>query len=259
MTHSSRASAITRSVTMILLLLMVPPHLFAGEKCQKATPIPAATQPRFAVPDTYPWGYSGDHNQPLGLLSNYFDYLSGKTGIPYKGVLLPYSRIVHSLQSGEIDFGVLMDDQTYNNVVKVGKVVNLDILLVTRVDSRPVSSIDDLTGKDVGFLRGWKMATAFFAKHHVHGVQVNTINQGLSMLLSGRIEAMTGTPYSIPLAARALGSDASKLRLDFTIGLGSMSLYMAKESHHAATLKAYRGAISCFEEEDQAPKVFGAL
>lgn len=213
-------------------------------------------QPLFAVPEVYPWGSVDKQGVQQGLLPGFYNYLSEQSGVAYTGVMLPYSRIVHNLQSGIIDFGVLMDDQTYSNVERVGMVVNLNVLVVTRVDAKPISSMSDLTGKKVGVLRGWETATRLFNEHKVKDVQVNNVNQGLAMLLGKRIDAMIGTTYSIPSAAKALGADANKLRFSFMLGMGSMSLYMAKGSKHAALLPVYQNAIDCIDEQ-QAQEVFG--
>ena len=240
-----------------LILLLLPGVVLAEEACDTAADADDLPTLKFAVPDVYPWGYTDDQGKLAGLFPRFLDYLQQKRGLKFNQILLPYSRLVHSLQNGSVDLAALMDDQSYDNVDYLAKLVSLDIMIITLADSPPLASLSDLAGKRVGYLRGWKNATNFYRQHDIEGVPMNTVNQGLALLLRRRIDAMTGTPYSIPLAVKSMGLDAKQLRNTFRLGIGSMSLYISKNSLPADELEKLRRGLDCVGLEAHAQEFFG--
>ncbi|WP_317929888.1 substrate-binding periplasmic protein [Halioxenophilus sp. WMMB6] len=247
-----------------LVLLLLPAVAAYGssapeqESCAQTLSFADLPQPQFAIPDVYPWGYLSADGEIAGLLPGLLNHLREKTGLTYKSVLMPYSRIVHSLQNGSIDSAVLMDDQSYHNVDAVAKLVNLEILIVTRADAPPVTSLDDLAGKRVGFLRGWESAFTFYREHNIEGVEVNTTNQGLALMIRDRLDAMTGSPFSVPLAIQSMGLDPARFRASFRRGIGSMSLYLSRTSQQEQNLQALREAMDCIHLDSYAEEYFRA-
>ncbi|MEC8426777.1 MAG: hypothetical protein VXZ35_00010, partial [Pseudomonadota bacterium] len=62
--------------------------------------------PLFATPLVRPWGYWNEEQRPAGMLYDVSVELARVTGVAYSNQMQPYTRTVHSLKSGQVDFAM---------------------------------------------------------------------------------------------------------------------------------------------------------
>lgn len=213
--------------------------------------------PRFSTSTVKPWGFIDEEGQEDGLLVRFERELYLETGIAYENYLQPYPRVLHSLASGSVDFAIIFDPHApREKTVRVGHVTTTEIIVVARAGVEPLASIDGLAKQRVGYIRGSKYGEAFDGATHFTRIPINTMKQGLSMLLNGRIDAMTSSDQSLYWAMERMGIDGSRLARVLILGGVTGGLYMSNSSRRQDLLPIYRKALQRMQAKGTMTRIF---
>lgn len=213
--------------------------------------------PRFSTSTVKPWGFINEEGLEDGLLVRFERELYLETGIAYENYLQPYPRVLHSLASGSVDFAIIFDPHAPKaKTVRVGHVTTTEIIVVAVAGVEPLVSIDGLAKQRVGYIRGSKYGEAFDSATHFTRVPINTMKQGLSMLLNGRIEAMTSSDQSLYWAMEKMGIDGSRLTRILILDGVTGGLYMSNDSRRPDLLPIYRKALQRMQAKGTMTRIF---
>lgn len=198
---------------------------------------------RFATSTVKPWGMVNE-GVPEGLLIELLQGLEAETGINATNVMLPYPRVIHALYGGEVDMAVLFDSPSaLSTAIRVGHVVDTRVLVIGRAGAAPLTDVQALQGRLVGYIRGSRYGPSFDEARHFRKLPVNTMMQGLAMLVRNRLDAMTGTDQSFFWALKEMQLAPERLSLLTVVSGATGSLYMSKISPRQALIPVYREAL----------------
>lgn len=213
--------------------------------------------PKFATSTVKPWGFKDKNGNEDGLLVDFGRELSLESKIAYQNFLQPYPRVIHSLNSGIVDFAVLFDSHASRDAaIRVGNVTRVEIIVVAVAGAEPRDDINDLEGMNIGYIRGSRYGPEFDSATHFTRIPINTMHQGLAMLLNGRIDAMASADQSLYWAMDKMGVEASKLSKVISIGETTGGLYMSKKSGRTDLLPIYQQALKRMAEKGSLARIF---
>ena len=197
----------------------------------------------FAISSIKPWGMKvNGRNQ--GILIEFLQPLERETGLSYSVSLRPYARVFQDLYSGKADMGFAFDSpELIQRAIRVGTVMKTTVNIVGRAGSAQFHSIADLKGLNVGVLRGSEYGQEFDLFKDYTKVRVNTIRQGISMLMAGRLDAMVSTAHTLQWAMRSMNVDERDLTELLVIQGPVVGLYLSRKSKRPQIEKIYREAL----------------
>ncbi len=211
---------------------------------------------RFATSSVKPWGIrsaTGDQ----GLLIAVIDELVRITNVSIVNELQPYPRVVHSVYSGFVDFAFLFDSPaTESSAIRVGHLVESKMIVVGRAGTEQLNSLDELTDRSVGFIRGSMYGSAFDEATHFKRVPVSTMEQGLAMLMRKRMDVMAGTDQALYWSMRKMNVGAQRLTKLYVLSGTSGSLYLSKKSNRADLAPVFREALLTLQENGTIDRIF---
>ncbi|GAA5315625.1 MAG: transporter substrate-binding domain-containing protein [Candidatus Pelagadaptatus aseana] len=218
----------------------------------------SSTQPvKFATTTITPWGISEPGQAPSGLLVSVMDSLQSTTGIAANNQMMPYPRVIYSLFSGAVDLAVLFDSpESRQSALRVGHIVDTRILIIALADRPAISSMKDLAGQNVGHMRGSKYGPVFDEDDVIRRIPVNSMYQGIAMLLRNRLYAMAGTDQAVYWAMEKMQVDPARLTVLLDFKGASGSLYMSKHSPHKDLLPVYAEALEQLHQNGSLSEIF---
>ncbi len=137
------------------------------------------------VIDVAPYGYTKD--KAKGLHAEYLSAVLKKAQVPFKIIVMPYPRVISSLQKGKVDLTLLYKRKDLKNVREVGESIGFKNVIISR-SSRPLNSRSDLKGKKIATVRSAKYDEEFDKASDIQKVFVNDYLQSISLVASGRAD-----------------------------------------------------------------------
>lgn len=219
---------------------------------------PISSQPTVFVTSTVkPWGFETKEGELDGLLVRFAEELTREVQVPMTNQLQPYPRVIHSVRNGAADMAVLFDSPMVKDIgLRVGQVTETEILLVVKSGTPPVSSLGDLSGWRVGYIRGSKYTREFDQADNFLRIPINTMRQGLAMLLSGRLDAMSSADQTLFYAMDSMGIASDQIQKLLVLGKASASLYMSNKSDKQWLIPNYRAALERLKSSGRLEKIF---
>jgi len=212
----------------------------------------------YSISSIKPWGMNvNGMNQ--GILIEFVQALERETGLPYRVSLRPYARVFQDLYSGEADMGFVFDSpDIIKRAIRIGTVMNTTVSIVGPAGSTPYRSMSDLKGLSVGVMRGSKYGQEFDSFKDYTKVRVNTIHQGVSMLVAGRLDAMVATSPTLEWgmsSSKVAEGDLTKL---LVIQGPVVGLYLSRKSMRPEIEKIYREALERLNDGRNLSKRYGS-
>jgi len=197
----------------------------------------------FSISSIKPWGMNiNGTNQ--GILIEFLHALERETGLPYRASLRPYARVFQDLYSGKTDMGFVFDSpDVIKRAIRIGTVMKTTVSIVGPAGSTPYRAMTDLKGLSVGVMRGSEYGQEFDSFKDYTEVRVNTIRQGVSMLLAGRLDAMVSTSHTLQWGMRTMNVDEGALTQLLVIQGPVVGLYLSRKSKRPQLEKIYREAL----------------
>jgi len=240
-------------VLCILLSILAIAHAQLAEAAEQGDRSPVV----FANSLIEPWGMTID-GSAQGLLVDVQYALGLETGLNQQLLLQPYSRVIHSIYSGEVDMAGLFDARVdLSKVIKIAAIAESSVIIVGKAGMKPISSMEALRGKVIGHMRGSKYGPAFDDASHFTKIPINTMVQGLAMLHRGRIDAMAGVDLTFFWAIKMKRFSPSDFVPLLVVSKPVVSLYISKKSPHLDLIPIYRKAMQHLHDSGVIKEVFG--
>lgn len=173
----------------------------------------AMAQTRLAVAGDYafpPYSFvQGD--KPAGIDVEILQELGRRSGVAFDIRLTPFKRVIESVREGTVDAGmaVLRSGEREGFAIFTGVLHSSSyVLFVPRGSPLSFDGLDSLRGKRIGKVRGFLISEAFDAEAAAGRILVSetaSAEQGLRMLLAGRLDALSGQSVVMRYLAREAG------------------------------------------------------
>lgn len=173
----------------------------------------AQTDPRLTVHGDYafpPYSYLQD-GQARGIDVELMQELSQRSGIAFDIQLVPFKRVIESLRLGTVDLGmaVLRNAEREAFAIYSGVLHNSTyVLFAPKGREFRFDSLESLRGKNIGRVRGFFISEAFDAEVAAGRIMVSesaAAEQGIKMLMAGRVDAISGQSVVTRYLAREMG------------------------------------------------------
>lgn len=234
---------------LLLCLCLVGAPLWAEQQ--------ASALPLVVTPLVEPWGFIGADGEPTGLLVNFQRELFHRAGLPYEQRMRPYPRVIHDISIGKGDFGVMFNSPQADAVGRsLGAVVTMRILVVSRVQSDAMQSLDDLAGLRVGYVRGSKYGPMFDNNPAFEHIPVNSAEQGLRMLMTHRLDAMASTEQSLIYASVITGIPTGHLQVALELGKARADFYVSHSNKQSQWQGALQSALAGMARDGSLRRLF---
>ena len=198
----------------------------AGFAQEAALPAGLGTKMIADVIDIAPWGLAGSNGQPKGVYTDIFKRLSERSGCLLEPRLTPIPRAVLEVSRGTASATIMLDRVDLNkNAVTIGEVAALRIEVWLPPGS-PARSLEDLSGKRVGYLRGPSYHEGFDRDSNIVKHQVTSPRQQLEMLSKGRLDGAIGVRENFIAAATQMGILPTDFSQPIVLGKRTVKLWI---------------------------------
>jgi polar amino acid transport system substrate-binding protein len=176
-----------------------------------------------------PFGFTGSDGKPTGMMFEISNRIAEEAQLNYTNEIIPYARTIFDLNIGKADFVLrFSNDELPAIAVPLVSVITMPTIILFRADSQ-FKSLNDLTNKIVGVVRGGKFAEDFDNNTAIHKVQVNDYAQMLRLLMRGRIDACIGSNVGLYYNAKQLGIKPEMLSLPMQLSFKEFVLHFSKK------------------------------
>ena len=164
------------------------------------------------VPEIPPMSFEED-GVVKGFFSDVFREVAQRAGFEVTIELYPVKRLVVYLQAGQIDGVMSMvhtpEREKYLTYFPSPLIISRTLVFVKKGGEFPFKSIEDLEGKKIGVLLGWKTESTAFERAIQEGtIQIEAVvqqEQNLKKLRAGRVDCIIGTELVTWYYANELG------------------------------------------------------
>ncbi len=211
----------------------------------------------FSTSNVKPWGYKDAQGNCAGLLSELVDKLRVQTGFKITNHIRPYPRVILEISRGDVDFAVMFNSPQAKEIgISVGRVVKANILLIGRAGAPRLQTLDELKGKTIGHIRGSKYSKEFDDLTGVEKISLESMEQGVTMLLRDRIYVMAGADQTIYYALEKLKIPVHEITSVYTISTASADLYFSRESTRTELIEPMRKAMAELQTQGILERIF---
>jgi polar amino acid transport system substrate-binding protein len=146
-----------------------------------------------------------EHEHYSGIYYDLSNMLFENANITFENIIFPYARVKHELMSGQADVTIMLKYQELEPYVDY--IAPLPALrnVVIGKKSLSISSLDDLNGKVIAYLRGAQFSEKLDEAHNISKQFVNDFEQGIEMMRLNRVDAIIGPLPAILSSAKRIG------------------------------------------------------
>ena len=186
-----------------------------------------------SVPSFAPFYFISDDEECQGVAVAALQTITAKIAEPTKMFFLPYARIIHSLEYGQLDLAlVFKNNYLANSVDYIGPVSNSKVVVLTHL-SQPINQYSELHKLNtIAVIRGAKFEDKFDNDNTLNKFPVESYNQAIKMFKLGRVDAVIGSLVGLDYEMRAQNLDVSILDKSFQLGEKEWWLHLSKNSSY---------------------------
>lgn len=232
--------------------------LFAGATSVARAELAHTT---FSIPDVWPWAYQSATGEQKGSLIEVTRRLSEISGVPIQADIRPVRRVMLEITSGNADFAFLLKNPEIDEqAVAVGKVIDINLLIIAAADTDYPLDMNSLSGKRVAFITRSYLGEAFEYESDIIKVPLSTLAQGIELLMDRRISAIIASDHNFMRTLEDQGED-SKLTFrhfryeHYIEGMPAM-LYRALRRGLTPEAEKLAGALATLEESGELMEIF---
>jgi polar amino acid transport system substrate-binding protein len=204
-----------------------------------------------------PWGIEKADGNHQGMLVKFAQEFSDELQQPITNRLRPYPRVLLDINRGNADLAVLFKSPNSEEIgISLGQVVEVSIIAVGKKQHNAISSLDQLEGERIAYVRGSKYGPAFDNHTALDKVPVKNMNQGLRMLMRDHVDVVISTDQSIFYGIDTLGIDPEKLKRVYLLATAKADLYLSKKSTHQHRVKEFRAVVKRLHEKGVLNRIF---
>jgi len=245
-------------VKVTFLLLAFAWIALAGVACLSAQQSGAGDTLRFAVIDSKPFGYVDTDGVTKGVHYELIGELAKRTGLNIERRIYPYARMWSNLENGLVDAAIGWRSSERDPYSVYVNFVFTDYLsAITMKNKQTLGRYEDLyTVGTVGVLRGLSISDKFNADTRIQKYDVNTYDQGIEMLRTGKVDAVAGNVYAfLYLASQFKLTDSLDLP-GLKLGSRDQWLQASKKSKMLRYVPQLQKAVQAMISDGYVEKIF---
>lgn len=179
--------------------------------------------------DVSPYGII-ENGRNTGIYYELFNMLFDNSNVKFENIIFPYARIKHEIKSGQADVTIMFKYQELSPYVNY--ITPLPALknVVIGKKGTSISSIDDLNGKVIAYLRGAKFSEQIDKSKNISKQFVNDFEQGIDMMRLNRVDAIIGPLSAILYSAKKIGLSKHFFGEPYTVSTKTPWLQVSKKS-----------------------------
>lgn len=133
-----------------------------------------------------------DESGPGGIYYEIANLIVKDAGLGSNNYIYPYARIISELKSGQTDLTIMIKyEELESHVVYIAPLPPLQTVVVGLKEAE-ISSIEDLKGKTLAYLRGARFSDVIDDDAEIYKQDTRDFVQGAEMLVFGRVDAIVG-------------------------------------------------------------------
>lgn len=176
-----------------------------------------------------PYGIQ-DESGPGGIYYDIANLIAIEAGLESNNYIYPYARIVNELKSGQTDLTIMIKyEELEAHVVYIAPLPPLQTVVVGLRGS-DISSIEDLKGKTLAYLRGAQFSDVIDNDQEINKQDTRDFVQGAEMLVFGRVDGIVGPLDPILRALAEVENGAYVLDEPLVVSERTPWLQMSKKS-----------------------------
>lgn len=194
-----------------------------------------------------------------GIAPGFIRYLSESADVPMEVAVRPYLRVIEGLRNGQNSMTLMIPTAEREKLAFVlCQPASVQLSILYRRDAvKTASAASDLAGYRIGILRGSEVLAGYAASAAFQTSLVNTQEQGVRMMLAGRLDGTLCSHPGCNAALRSLNVDRSEFG-EVLLGEHPMAIMVSRASSLASDVPALRRLrIACRSKEGQ--RVMSAL
>lgn len=193
--------------------------------------------------DIPPFGMSLGDGRPGGIMYEISNRIAVQAGYTSHNTLTPYARTVIELKHGRTDFVLRFDnDDLGETALKVAPIFPLRVIVVGAAGTQ-LNTFKDMHGLLIGVMRGGRFNDKFAADNAIGKYPINNYAQGLSMVLSGRLDGLIGSDLGIYNVAEEMKLSQAQLSQPLVLGEQYFWLFYSRKTADTQTLDRLKQAI----------------
>ena len=210
----------------------------------------------FSTSNVKPWGYMEEGIQK-GLLVDLTNALTAKTGMTVENNIRPYPRVIREFKNGSIDLAFMFRSPQAEEIgIPVEQILTTKIVLIALEDAPEISNLDELSKKYVGHISGSKYGAVFDNSNAFNKVPLDSLEQGIKMLLSKRLYAVASAEQTFYYTLKELEIPQNKIKPIMIVNQVPVDLYLSKKSLKVHLIETYRQAIVQLKKEGVLNTIF---
>jgi polar amino acid transport system substrate-binding protein len=180
--------------------------------------------------DVRPWGYIDREGKPGGIHVDMLQGLAAKNGALGVIRVVPYVRLIREIKQGSADIAVMFDSAESRDVAHLLAAIDpVKVLMVTR-SKLTWSEFLESGQLKIGRLRQSRYGMSQSSLKDSDFVDINTVNQGVAMLLKGRLDGMLCTAPALSIAFENLDVDTLGSLQAFYVSEIRSGIFLSKQS-----------------------------
>src|SRR5450830_50992 len=202
-----------------------------------------------------PWGFVGNDGKVTGMMYEIGNLVARKTGLSFKNTLAPYARTAVDIENGNVDIVLRFGNEHMARVAQpVAIIVSMPVILVGPSGTH-YTSLSELRGKVVGFVRTSKYVEQFDSNTEIHKYAVNNYEQMARMLASRRLDAGIASNVGLYYGALMAGVKPAQLGEPLVLGANDFVLFFSKKTAKPETVNAVSEAVTKLKLNGEIQKI----
>lgn len=166
-------------------------------------------------------------------------------------VAYPYTRILNTLKTGELDLAFIFKNTTIaNDTHYIGPLSYSKIIVLTREDISIKKYVELYILKNIAVIKGAQFNDQFDQDDDLHKVNVATYQQAVRLLQQKTVNAVIGSKTGLAHALRLQNMDESLLDNAFELGTKEWGLHLSRNSSVVNLLPKFQQAVKEKFDED---------
>jgi|GEM_PF-1891915 len=132
-----------------------------------------------------------------GALIDVLHKVEAKSGIPFDLKVVPFKRAIMMTKEGASDFGVFLESPERNQIAMPILKLGEAIYVAVSMKSKKITSLDQLSGKILGKIRGGGTLKSLSALPDVNYHLFSTHDEGVRLLKRGRIDVLITADFRV--------------------------------------------------------------
>lgn len=191
-----------------------------------------------------PFGVTDSTGQPRGVNVEIGNLIVEEAGLRFENTVAPYARALAMIESGAADFMIAYPNNRLDVMAqRVGVVARLENVVIGRAGST-FRSLRDLQGKTVASVREAEYDSALSADRDISKYSTNNYQQGISMLLAGRLDAIVGMKAAILYQVEAMHIPRTQLSEPLVLNQKDAWLFFSNSSYDPGVAARLKTALS---------------